>query len=51
MVRRAVPASFVPTRPVLGQRITTRTLGGMALILIGVFGVFRKRFGPGRRAP
>jgi drug/metabolite transporter (DMT)-like permease len=33
----------------LGERITAHTLGGMALILIGVSGVFWKRFGPGRR--
>jgi drug/metabolite transporter (DMT)-like permease len=36
-------------RLVLGERITTYTLGGMGLILIGVSGVFWKRFGPGRR--
>ena len=35
-------------RLVLGERITAYTLGGMALILFGVSGVFWKRFGPGK---
>jgi drug/metabolite transporter (DMT)-like permease len=36
-------------RLVLGERITTFTVMGMALILIGVSGVFWKRFGLGSR--
>lgn len=36
-------------RLVLGERITSSTVLGMALILIGVSGVFYKRFGPGGR--
>jgi drug/metabolite transporter (DMT)-like permease len=36
-------------RLVLGERITTFTIMGMALILIGVSGVFWKRLGPGSR--
>lgn len=34
---------------VLGERITTSTVLGTALILTGVFGVFWKRLGPGNR--
>jgi drug/metabolite transporter (DMT)-like permease len=37
-------------RLVLGERITIFTVLGMALILIGVSGVFWKRFGPSRSA-
>ena len=32
---------------VLGERITVSTVLGMILILAGVFGIFRKRIGPG----
>ncbi|MBI5583161.1 MAG: EamA family transporter [Deltaproteobacteria bacterium] len=36
-------------RLVLGERITASTVTGMALILIGVSGVFWQRFGSGRK--
>ena len=34
---------------VLGERITSSTVLGTALILTGVFGIFWKRLGPGGR--